>query len=29
MVLGERLNLWQVSGVGCALMAVVLIVSGS
>ena len=29
MVLGERLNLWQVSGVGCALAAVVLIVSGS
>lgn len=28
-VLGERLNLWQVSGVGCALAAVVLIVSGS
>jgi drug/metabolite transporter (DMT)-like permease len=29
MVLGERLNFWQVSGVGCALAAVVLIVSGS
>ena len=29
VVLGERLNLWQVSGVGCALAAVVLIVSGS
>jgi drug/metabolite transporter (DMT)-like permease len=29
LVLGERLNLWQVSGVGCALAAVVLIVSGS
>jgi uncharacterized membrane protein len=28
VVLGERLNLWQVSGVGCALAAVVLIVSG-
>ncbi len=28
VVLGERLNLWQVSGVGCALTAVVLIVSG-
>jgi drug/metabolite transporter (DMT)-like permease len=28
LVLGERLNLWQVSGVGCALAAVVLIVSG-
>ena len=27
VVLGERLNLWQVSGVGCALAAVVLIVS--
>jgi drug/metabolite transporter (DMT)-like permease len=26
VVLGERLNLWQVSGVGCALAAVVLIV---
>ena len=29
VVLGERLNLWQVSGVGCALAAVVLIVGGS
>jgi drug/metabolite transporter (DMT)-like permease len=28
VVLGERLNLWQVSGVACALAAVVLIVSG-
>lgn len=28
IVLGERLNLWQISGVGCALAAVVLIVSG-
>ena len=28
VVLGERLNLWQVSGVGCALAAVLLIVSG-
>jgi drug/metabolite transporter (DMT)-like permease len=28
VALGERLNLWQVSGVGCALAAVVLIVSG-
>jgi drug/metabolite transporter (DMT)-like permease len=28
VVLGERLNLWQISGVGCALAAVVLIVSG-
>jgi drug/metabolite transporter (DMT)-like permease len=28
IALGERLNLWQVSGVGCALAAVVLIVSG-
>jgi drug/metabolite transporter (DMT)-like permease len=28
IVLGERLNLWQVTGVGCALTAVVLIVSG-
>ena len=27
-VLGERLNLWQIFGVGCALAAVVLIVSG-
>jgi drug/metabolite transporter (DMT)-like permease len=29
VVLGERLNQWQVSGVGCALAAVLLIVSGS
>jgi drug/metabolite transporter (DMT)-like permease len=29
VVLGERLNRWQVSGVGCALAAVLLIVSGS
>jgi len=28
VVLGERLNLWQISGVACALAAVVLIVSG-
>jgi drug/metabolite transporter (DMT)-like permease len=28
IVLGERLNLWQISGVACALAAVVLIVSG-
>ena len=28
LVLGERLNLWQISGVVCALAAVVLIVSG-
>jgi drug/metabolite transporter (DMT)-like permease len=28
VVLGERLNLWQIVGVGCALAAVVLIVSG-
>ena len=28
VVLRERLNLWQISGVGCALAAVVLIVSG-
>ena len=28
VVLKERLNLWQISGVGCALAAVVLIVSG-
>jgi drug/metabolite transporter (DMT)-like permease len=27
--LGERLNLWQIAGVGCALTAIVLIVSGS
>jgi drug/metabolite transporter (DMT)-like permease len=29
VVLGERLNSWQVSGVGCALVAIVLIVSGA
>jgi len=29
IVLGERLHPWQVTGVGCALAAVVLIVSGS
>lgn len=28
VVLGERLNPWQISGVGCALAAIVLIVSG-
>lgn len=28
VVLGERLNLWQMSGVGCALGAIVMIVSG-
>ena len=28
LILGERLNAWQVTGVGCALAAVVLIVSG-
>jgi drug/metabolite transporter (DMT)-like permease len=28
LILGERLNTWQISGVGCALAAVVLIVSG-
>jgi drug/metabolite transporter (DMT)-like permease len=28
VVLGERLNYWQVTGVGCALAAIVLIVSG-
>jgi drug/metabolite transporter (DMT)-like permease len=28
LVLGERLNLWQISGVACALAAVTLIVSG-
>jgi drug/metabolite transporter (DMT)-like permease len=28
VVLGERLNLWQITGVGCALAAVVLIVGG-
>jgi len=29
LVLGERLHPWQITGVGCALAAVVLIVSGS
>jgi uncharacterized membrane protein len=29
VVLGERLNAWQISGVGCALVAIVLIVSGA
>jgi drug/metabolite transporter (DMT)-like permease len=29
VVLGERLNAWQMSGVGCALAAIVLIVSGA
>jgi drug/metabolite transporter (DMT)-like permease len=28
LILGERLNLWQITGVGCALAAVVLIVGG-
>jgi drug/metabolite transporter (DMT)-like permease len=28
VVLGERLNPWQITGVGCALAAIVLIVSG-
>jgi drug/metabolite transporter (DMT)-like permease len=28
LILGERLNTWQITGVGCALAAVVLIVSG-
>jgi drug/metabolite transporter (DMT)-like permease len=28
VILGERLNGWQVTGVGCAMAAVVLIVSG-
>ena len=28
VVLGERLNSWQLTGVGCALAAIVLIVSG-
>jgi len=28
VILGERLNRWQVTGVGCALTAVVMIVSG-
>jgi drug/metabolite transporter (DMT)-like permease len=27
-ILGERLNTWQITGVGCALTAIVLIVSG-
>jgi len=27
-ILGERLNVWQISGVACALAAVALIVSG-
>ena len=29
LVLGERLNGWQVSGVACALLAITLLVSGS
>jgi drug/metabolite transporter (DMT)-like permease len=29
VVLGERLNSWQISGVGCALAAIVLIVSAA
>jgi drug/metabolite transporter (DMT)-like permease len=29
IVLGERLNSWQMSGVGCALAAIVLILSGA
>jgi drug/metabolite transporter (DMT)-like permease len=29
VVLGERLNSWQIGGVGCALAAIVLIVSGT
>ncbi|HEV8455843.1 MAG TPA: DMT family transporter [Gemmatimonadales bacterium] len=29
VVLGERLNPWQISGVGCALAAIVMIVSGA
>ena len=29
MVLGERLNGWQVTGVACALLAIALIVGGS
>ncbi|MEA2713897.1 MAG: hypothetical protein QOK27_1858 [Gemmatimonadales bacterium] len=29
VVLAERLNAWQISGVGCALAAIVLIVSGA
>jgi drug/metabolite transporter (DMT)-like permease len=28
VVLGERLNLWQIAGAGCALAAIALIVSG-
>ena len=28
LILGERLNGWQITGVGCALAAVVLIVGG-
>jgi drug/metabolite transporter (DMT)-like permease len=28
LILGERLNSWQITGVGCALAAIVLIVSG-
>lgn len=28
IILGERLNSWQITGVGCALVAIVLIVSG-
>jgi drug/metabolite transporter (DMT)-like permease len=28
VVLGERLNVWQVTGVVCALVAIVLIVGG-
>jgi drug/metabolite transporter (DMT)-like permease len=28
LILGERLNTWQITGVGCALAAVVLIVTG-
>jgi drug/metabolite transporter (DMT)-like permease len=28
VILGERLNSWQITGVGCALTAIVLIVSG-
>jgi drug/metabolite transporter (DMT)-like permease len=28
LILGERLNAWQITGVGCALAAVMLIVSG-
>jgi drug/metabolite transporter (DMT)-like permease len=29
VVLGERLNSWQIVGVGCALTAIVLIVRGA